>query len=200
MTTVAVAPSDIPRDVLPGLAGARVAATNAAAERFFAEYADAIALTCRGMADRFQRGGRLLVSGDDAQRSDMAHVVVEFLHPVVVGKRALPAIPLPDIRGGTALAALSTLGMSGDLFLLLCVGGGDVNARQLLGRARELGMLTIALTGLVDSDASTGPLPADHLFAVPSVDRCIVQETHEMLYHVLWELVHVFFDHRTGPA
>jgi D-sedoheptulose 7-phosphate isomerase len=22
-----------------------------------------------------------------------------------------------------------------------------------------------------------------------------IQETHEMIYHVLWELVHVFFEH-----
>ena len=200
MTTVAVAPSDIPRRVPQGLAAARVAATNAVAERFFAEHAEAIAVTCRGMADRFQRGGRLLVSGDDAQRSDMAHVVVEFIHPVVVGKRALPAIPLPDIRSGAALHALSTLGMPGDLFLLLCAGDGDARARELLTRAREQGMLTIALTGVADRDASVSALPADHLFTVPSADQCIVQETQEMLYHVLWELVHVFFDHRTVHA
>lgn len=197
MTTVAVAPTDPPRKVPQGLAGARVAATNAVADRFFAEHADAIAITCRGMADRFQRGGRLLVSGDDAQRSDMAHVVVEFVHPVVVGKRALPAIPLPDVQSGGAVRALATLGMPGDIFMLLCATDVNARAHELLTRARGRGMLTIALTGVTASRTSASALPADHVFTVPSADACIVQETQEMLYHVLWELVHVFFDHRT---
>jgi D-sedoheptulose 7-phosphate isomerase len=51
-------------------------------------------------------------------------------------------------------------------------------------------MLTLALTGPVDAT------PADFHFAVPSDDPCVVQEVHEMLYHVLWELVHVFFERR----
>ncbi len=197
MTTVAVATSEMAREVPHGLAGARVATTNAVAQRFFVEQADAIAITCRGMADRFQRGGRLLVSGDDAQRSDMAHVVVEFVHPVVVGKRALPAIPLPDIQSGAAAHALATLGVPGDIFMLLCAADVNARAHELLTRARERGMMTIALTGVTASSTSVSAIPADHVFTVPSTDRCIVQETQEMLYHVLWELVHVFFDHRT---
>lgn len=173
-------------------ANGHLAATNAAAERFFGENADAIARACQAMADRFQKGGRLFVSGDGAQRSDVAHVVVEFVHPVVVGKRALPALPLPAIGGGAAGHALATLGRSGDLLMVLCAGALDDPARTLLDAGRANGLLTIALTG----DATGAASHADHLFAVPSPDSCIVQETHEILYHVLWELVHVFFEHR----
>ena len=56
------------------------------------------------MAERFARGGRLLALGvSPAARSDARHVAVEFVHPVIVGKRALPAIgvrerPLPTRR------------------------------------------------------------------------------------------------------
>jgi D-sedoheptulose 7-phosphate isomerase len=35
----------------------------------------------------------------------------------------------------------------------------------------------------------------DFSFVVPADDPLVVQETHETLYHVLWELVHVFFEH-----
>jgi D-sedoheptulose 7-phosphate isomerase len=50
---------------------------------------------CRELADRFGRGGRLLAVGASAQaRSDARHVAVEFVHPVIVGKRALPALAL----------------------------------------------------------------------------------------------------------
>jgi D-sedoheptulose 7-phosphate isomerase len=38
--------------------------------------------------------------------------------------------------------------------------------------------------------------PLDHLFVVPDEDATIVQEVQETCYHVLYELVHVFFEHR----
>lgn len=173
-------------------AAARVAGTNAVAARFFADNADAIARACHAMATRFQSGGRLLVAGDGAQRSDVSHVVVEFVHPVVVGKRALPAIALPASEGGAAESALAALGRADDLLMIMCGGAPDDRARAMLSIAHARGLLTIALTGAV----TTQTAPTDHAFAIPSGDACIVQETHEMLYHVLWELVHVFFEHR----
>jgi D-sedoheptulose 7-phosphate isomerase len=63
--------------------------------RFFASEADGIARLCHAMAERFGRGGRLVALGaSPAARSDARHVAVEFVHPVIVGKRALPAIGL----------------------------------------------------------------------------------------------------------
>src|ERR671936_2974635 len=62
--------------------------------RFFDEYADVIPRACLEMARRFQRGGRLLVFGEGAQATDAQHGSVEFVHPVIVGKRALPAVAL----------------------------------------------------------------------------------------------------------
>jgi len=56
---------------------------------WFAAEADRLAHLCRAMAVRFTRGGRLLATGDV---SDARHVAVEFVHPVIVGKRALPAL------------------------------------------------------------------------------------------------------------
>lgn len=187
-------------------AARRFALSNAVAEDFFRENADAIAVACRAMAGRFQKGGRLFVCGDGAQRSDALHVVVEFVHPVVVGKRALPAIALPDIESGAAQRALDALGRRGDVLLLLSAGGLTVPAREVLSSAHDNGVLTLELTG---SEADVGASPhgsigpgvaAGHRFAVPSMDPCIVQETHEILYHVLWELVHVFFEHRAVSA
>ena len=56
-----------------------------------------IARLCHRMAERFARGGRLIALGSSpAARSDVRHVAVEFVHPVIVGKRALPAIGLSD--------------------------------------------------------------------------------------------------------
>ncbi|HSR97439.1 MAG TPA: hypothetical protein VLM79_10335 [Kofleriaceae bacterium] len=61
--------------------------------RFFEESAGRLARVCHLMAERFARGGRLIAFGrSPAARSDARHVAVEFVHPVIVGKRALPAI------------------------------------------------------------------------------------------------------------
>lgn len=177
----------------PALAARRFADTSAVAERFFGEHADAIALACRDMAGRFQEGARLLVCGDDAQRSDVAHVVVEFLHPVVMGKRALPTIALPSIGDGGALAALRVIGRPRDIVLLIAGGEVAARGRELQADAARTGQLCLVLAG--GAERSGG-----HRFVVPSHDPCIVQETHEIAYHVLWELVHVFLDHDGAPT
>jgi D-sedoheptulose 7-phosphate isomerase len=169
------------------------AATSRVADAFFTERANDIATACQAMASAFRGGGRMFVCGDGAQRSDVAHVVVEFLHPVVVGKRALPAFALPHIELGAALQTLNAMARAGDVLLLLAVGPLSPSARDVLLAGRNLGLTTILLAG----EWPTESFGAAHAFAVPSRDPCIVQETHEMLYHILWELVHVFLDHRT---
>lgn len=170
------------------IAATRVAASNLASDQFFSANADRIAAACQAMAHRFQRGGRLLVAGGSSQLSDVSHAVVEFLHPVIVGKRSLPAIALPN-----GIAPLQTLGRLDDI-LLLVAGVERNDEEQMLHAARAQGMLTLVLTGASEVGS------ADFCFGVPSRDPCIVQETHEMLYHILWELVHVFLDHRPVRA
>jgi len=60
---------------------------------YFAAESGRLAVLCRTMAERFERGGRLLAVGGSPQAwSDAHHVAVEFVHPVIVGKRALPAL------------------------------------------------------------------------------------------------------------
>ena len=63
-----------------------------AGARYFEAEAERLARACHRMAERFAAGGRLLALGGSPQaRSDARHVAVEFVHPVIVGKRALPA-------------------------------------------------------------------------------------------------------------
>jgi D-sedoheptulose 7-phosphate isomerase len=54
-------------------------------------------------------------------------------------------------------------------------------------------MLTLALAG--GDGGVLQQTDLDFCFVVPSSDPVAIQETHETLYHVLWELVHVFFEH-----
>ena len=160
----------------------------AAARIFFQEHAEAIAHLCERMAKRFESGGTLLVFGEGAQASDAAHVSVEFVHPVLVGKSALPAIAL---TADSAANVINTLGTANDIALALCASTPSRAVRSALTAARARGTLTIMLAGSRVNDPKV-----DVCFVVPAVNALIVQETHETLYHVLWELVHVFFDGR----
>ncbi|MGH2749557.1 MAG: D-sedoheptulose-7-phosphate isomerase [Actinomycetota bacterium] len=175
-------------------------------ERFFVSEAPRLARLCHALARRFIRGGRLIAFGVGAAATDAQHVSVEFVHPVIVGKRALPALALIN-DGPTALGLalgdgggflarqLAVLGRPEDIALGMVHGPDDPGraaVERALEAAAERGMLPVALTGPAGGAGSA----RWESFAVESDDPFIVQEVHETLYHVLWELVHVFFDHK----
>jgi D-sedoheptulose 7-phosphate isomerase len=152
-----------------------------AGRRFFAEEAPRIARLCHRMAERFARGGRLVALGQTPQaRSDVRHVAVEFVHPVIVGKRALPALGLSR-EGGSLEEQVALLAQPDDI--AIAFGPGTAPA---LAIAAGRGCLTIAF-----EEAG-----AEWEFLPPATDPFVAQELVETLYHVLWELCHVFFDHR----
>src|ERR1700729_4495732 len=72
----------------------RLLARNLIVEAFFSREAPRLAQACRSMSERFLRGGRLLAFGRGPYATDAQHVSVEFVHPVIVGKRALPALDI----------------------------------------------------------------------------------------------------------
>jgi D-sedoheptulose 7-phosphate isomerase len=171
---------------------AGVAARIEAGSRFFAQEAPRIARCCHRMAERFARQGRLIALGaDPAARSDARHVSVEFVHPVIVGKRALPAIAL-TAEGGPLEAQLEGLAGAEDIVIGfgLAEGGAAAETATALAAAADRGCMTIGFgPGLPPGEGSW-------LFEPPTADPMLRQELVETLYHVLWELVHVFFDHR----
>ena len=166
-----------------------------------AESAETVAQACHDMALRFHRGGKLIVFGAGGSAADAAHIAVEFLHPVIVGKRALPALALAnDVATVTGVAdrtsfehafahQLRVLAEPADIAMAVSRDGAAPAVRAALAEARGLGLLTVALTG---NDG--GRLVADHLLVVESDDPETVQEIHVTMYHILWELVHVFLE------
>jgi len=77
----------------------RLLERNRVFEEFFQREAVRLAEACREMSERFLRGGRLLAFGRGPYATDAQHVSVEFVHPVIVGKRALPALDLSILFG-----------------------------------------------------------------------------------------------------
>src|SRR5678815_4018677 len=73
--------------------------------QFFAENKDTILAASLALARSFSRGRKLLVCGNGGSATDAQHIAVEFMHPITVGRKALPAICLTnDIAMVTAVA------------------------------------------------------------------------------------------------
>ncbi len=171
-------------------------------EIFFAQEAEQIAQACWAMARRFHNGGRLLAFGNGAWATDAQHVSVEFVHPVIVGKRALPALALTNdsatmsiVMSNDSIFArqLRVLARPQDIALGFSPDGNCANVVAALQEARRRGLLTLGLCG--NEGGAMMQTALDFRFVVPSTDPMVIQETHETLYHVLWELVHIFFEH-----
>ena len=123
------------------------------------------------LAAAFDRGGRLLAVGEGRGVADARHVAVEFLHPVNVGKRALPAAVGADRVGPD------------DIVVAIAYGGAAISGR-----------VDIALADQPVSGAR-------HLIELPSDQPFAAKEAALAAYHVLWELVHLFLeDGPTGGA
>jgi D-sedoheptulose 7-phosphate isomerase len=151
-------------------------------EGFFRTEAPRLAEVCHEMSRRFLAGGRLLAFGNGPAATDAQHVSVEFVHPVIVGKRALPALDLgPDFE-----TRLPVILRPQDMVMGFAFPERDAAVERSLLVAEERGALTFALAGDV----------GDYPFALPDEDPFVVQEIFEVLYHMLWETVHVYFEHR----
>ncbi len=157
-------------------------ARNPVSEVFFRSESYRLALASKTMSERFLRGGRLLAFGRGAYATDAQHVAVEFVHPVIVGKRALPAIDLSIAFADWAPAICRP----GDIAVGFAPPAGDAEVSRTLNELHRMGAHTFALSG-GDADFSLDS---------PSPDPFIHQEMIEILYHTLWETVHVFFEHR----
>jgi D-sedoheptulose 7-phosphate isomerase len=153
-----------------------------AAFAFLEREAPRLAEASRAMAERFRGGGTLYAFGRGPYATDASHLAVEFVHPVIVGKRALPALDI-SIAPGPWLAALAG---RGDMAIALGPPEGDDALLALLADARTRGVLTLAFPGT----------HADFAFASPGADPHVHQEAFEILGHCLYESVHVFLEHR----
>jgi D-sedoheptulose 7-phosphate isomerase len=195
---------------------AAVFARRTAPGRALARDAARVAAAGHAMAVRLHRGGKVLVFGMGAAATDAQHVAVEFVHPVIVGKRALPALSLTgDVATVTGLMGaegpdevfahqIRHLARPDDIALGVAADDRSPAVLRGLEVAASRGLLTVALVG--GADALHGPVAAcpavDHVVPARSDDPRIVKELQVTTYHVLWELVHVFFEQPgvLGPA
>jgi D-sedoheptulose 7-phosphate isomerase len=180
--------------------------------RFFAAQADLLVAAAKALADVYRRGGRLFSMGNGGSSCDASHVAVEFVHPITAGRPALAAINLV-----ADLAMISAVGNDvgfehvfarqiiaqakpGDGLIGISTSGNSSNLIAAFAKAKEMGLVTIGLTGGDGGKMKTGGV-CDHCLVVPTTSIHRIQECHVAAYHILWDLVHtILADHRGSAA
>ncbi len=116
------------------------------------------------------------------------HVAVEFVHPVIVGKRALPTVA---VTGPQTVGELRSVVRAGDVLCAISTAGEPVVV-DALRRAPAWGLETLWLGSGARPEAGA----ADHVLWTDNADPAAAYDGSLVLrYHVLWELTHVCFEH-----
>jgi D-sedoheptulose 7-phosphate isomerase len=138
----------------------------------FADQAGAVADACHAMAVRFHQGGKLITFGTGGSVTGVA------------AREGIAGIFAHQIR---------YLAEPSDIALGICADGDCPSVLAGLRAAKAAGLLTIALAGGDGGAIAVSP-DVDHVILARSADPRIVKEMQVTAYHVLWELVHVFFE------
>lgn len=180
-------------------------------QRFFEENKDEILSASLAIAKAYHRGRKMLVCGNGGSATDAQHVAVEFMHPITVGRKALSAICLNnDMAMVTAVAndvsfadvfvrQIIALGQEGDVIIGISTSGNSANLLHAFQTARRMKLTTIGFAGndggRMAQMKEQGLL--DFCLTVPTSSIHRIQESHVTLYHIIWDLVHEFLQHKS---
>jgi D-sedoheptulose 7-phosphate isomerase len=178
---------------------------------FFEENKDTILAASLQMAKAFHQGRKMLVCGNGGSATDAQHIAVEFMHPITVGRKALPAICLSnDMAMITAVAndvgfddvfsrQIIALASPGDILLGISTSGNSENLGHAFATARRLKLTTIGYAGGDGGKMlqlhNDGLL--DFCMTVPTSSVHRIQESHVTLYHIMWDMVHTFLQSKS---
>jgi D-sedoheptulose 7-phosphate isomerase len=178
---------------------------------FFEANAELILNASLAIAKAFHFGRKMLVCGNGGSATDAQHIAVEFMHPITVGRRALPAICLTnDMAMVTAVAndvgfddvftrQIIALGGEGDVLLGISTSGNSENLVRAFETARRMKLITIGFAG--DDGGKTAEMSGrgllDFCLTVPTSSIHRIQETQVALYHIIWDIVHGFLQSKT---
>jgi HupF/HypC family len=153
-----------------------------------ARLAPDLAATSLTLARRFA-GGATMWCVSPRWPAHARHVAVEFVHPVIVGKRALPAA---QVEAADLVPTLRLLARPGDIVAVIATAD-DPGAIALLRRVDAWGLTSVWI--------GAGPRPepgaAHHVCWVDGADPAVAGRSGAfvLIYHLLWELTHVVFEH-----
>lgn len=156
------------------------------------------------IAEAFRKGHKLLVFGNGGSACDSQHFVGEFVNRFMHDRPPLPAIALTaDMSILTSCAndysydevferQLRALGRPGDIAYGISTSGNSKNVVRALKRAKEMGLLTIGMTGY--GGGEVGSIVDYHInVGIGKTPR--IQETHIVVCHLIAEMIdHLLYD------
>jgi hydrogenase maturation factor len=152
-----------------------------------AELAEDLAATALTLARRFAAGATMW-SIAPSWEPHALHIAVEFVHPVIMGKRALPAVAL---TGPNLVDLVRVSVRPGDIVVAIS-GADNADVRSVMRRGPAWGATTI----WIGSGAPPAAAAADHVLWLDDPDpRVPATGGFVLFYHLLWELTHVCFEH-----
>ncbi len=177
------------------------AASLEAKQRTLAMIGPRIAHAAEVLAERLQRGGKILACGNGGSAADAQHFAAELVNRFEMERPGLAAIALTtDSSTLTSIAndyafeqvfarQLRALGRPGDALLAISTSGHSPNVLAAMAAAQELGVITVALTGR-DGGKMAEQLKADDLeLRVSAAVTARIQETHILIIHCLCDLI-----------
>lgn len=143
------------------------------------------------------RGNKVLVMGNGGSAADAQHMAAELVGRFLLDRKALPAVALTtDTSILTAVGndygydnifarQVEALAVKGDVVIGISTSGRSPNVMQACKRAREIGCVTLGLTG---GDGGEMGALFDLTLVVPSMETPRIQEGHILIIHVLCDL------------
>lgn len=166
--------------------------------RFFSDHGTDVQRAADLIADAFKANGKLLVFGNGGSAADAQHIAGELVNRFLQDRRALPAVALTTDGGMLTCIGndagfekvfarqIEALGTKGDVCLAISTSGTSPNVIAACEQARKQGIVVI---GLLGRDGGQAGALCDLALIVPSNDTQRIQETHNLIGHVICELV-----------
>ena len=187
------------RTILPETIQSIVAESIDVKRRYFEERGEEVARAASLVADAFNAGRKLLVCGNGGSAADAQHIAGEFVNQFLAkGRRALPALALTTDGGVLTCVANDTgfervfarqveaFGAEHDVLIAITTSGTSANVVAAVEQARAQKLKVIGLLGR--TGGTVAPL-CDLALVVESDDTQRIQETHNLIGHILCHLV-----------
>ncbi len=176
-------------------------------QQFVHENIDTIIEVSKLIADCFSKGGKLLIFGNGGSSTDASHIAGEFVNRFTKDRPPFPAIALnTDMAVLTSIAndydfseifsrQIKAFAQEGDVAIAISTSGNSPNVLKAVDAAKRKKIKTIAFTGAKGDKLAS---KTDYVFAVPSAVTPRIQETHNVLGHVICQMVEeiLFESHR----
>jgi D-sedoheptulose 7-phosphate isomerase len=156
------------------------------------------------MAESIEQGGKILWMGNGGSAADSQHMAAEIVGRFTRERKGLPSIALTtDSSILTAVAndygyeavfrrQVEALCNPGDVVVGISTSGNSKNVVAALQLAKETGAFTVGLTGPGGMIKEI----VDVCLGVPSLVTARIQEAHELIGHILCDIVESHMEER----